>query len=55
MNDHDLQLLAIGASIGIYFMLLIQVIGGMLDDRRDRKVARAALAQIEAAEEKAAA
>jgi F0F1-type ATP synthase membrane subunit b/b' len=53
MNDHDIQLLAIGITIGIYVMLLVQVIGGVLDNRRDRKAIRAAKAQLEAAREKA--
>lgn len=52
MSDHDIQLLALGASIGMYLMLLVHVVGGMLDDRRDRKVARAAMAELEAARKK---
>jgi hypothetical protein len=52
MNDHDIQLLAIGVTIGIYVMLLVQVIGGVLDDRRDRKAVRAAKAELTEAKEK---
>ncbi|MGW7239710.1 hypothetical protein ACWGJB_30970 [Streptomyces sp. NPDC054813] len=53
MTDHDIQLLAIGTTLGIYLMLFVQVVGGILDDRRDRKVARAAQAQLDAARERA--
>ncbi|MBC2904005.1 hypothetical protein [Streptomyces cupreus] len=53
MTDHDIQLLALGTALGIYIMLLIQIIGGVLDDRRDRRVARAAEAQLKAALERA--
>jgi hypothetical protein len=55
MSNHDIQLLALGASIGVYFMLLVQVVFGVLDDRRDRKTVRAAEAKlaVAAAEEKA--
>ena len=55
MNDHDIQLLALGVSLGMYIMLFAQIIGGILDDRRDRKAVRAAKAKLEAAEERAAA
>ncbi|MEU1194949.1 hypothetical protein ABZ446_01840 [Streptomyces sp. NPDC005813] len=55
MNDHDIQLLSLGAAFGMNFMLFIQIAFGMLDDRRDRKVARAAEAKLKAAEERAAA
>ncbi|MER5209421.1 hypothetical protein ABT063_02175 [Streptomyces sp. NPDC002838] len=53
MSDHDIQLLALGVTLGMYLMLLVQVAFGVLDDRRDRKAARAAQAQLEAAREKA--
>jgi hypothetical protein len=55
MNDHDIQLLAVGASIGMYVMLLVQVVFGVLDDCRDRKAVRAAEAKFAAAREKAGA
>ncbi|WP_406199221.1 hypothetical protein OG331_22960 [Streptomyces sp. NBC_01017] len=55
MSDHDIQLLTLGASAGMLFMLLVQIVFGVIDDRRDRKVARAAQAQLDAAREKAAA
>lgn len=53
MTDHEIQLLVIGITIGMDLMLLIQIGFGILDDRRDRKVARAAQAQLEAARERA--
>lgn len=46
MTDHDIQLLALGTSLGMYIMLLAQIIGGIIDDRRDRKVARAVMAEL---------
>jgi hypothetical protein len=55
MTDHDIQLLCIGIAAGMYFMLALQMAFGILDDRRDRKVARAAEAELEASREKAAA
>lgn len=55
MSDHDIQLLALGCSFGMYVMLSAQIIGGIIDDRRDRKVAREAQAQLKAAREKAGA
>ncbi|MFE9765091.1 hypothetical protein ACFYPC_11250 [Streptomyces sp. NPDC005808] len=54
MTDHEIQLLAVGIAIGMNFMLLVQIAFGILDDRRDRKVARAAQARLKAAEERAA-
>lgn len=54
MSDHDIQLLSLGVAIGIYFMLFVQIAYGVIDDRRDRQVARAALAKLETAEERAA-
>jgi hypothetical protein len=53
MRDHDIQLLALGFGMGTNLMLLVQLIGGVLDDRRDRQAVRAAEAQLEAAREKA--
>lgn len=55
MTDTEIQLLCIGFTLGAYFMLLVQIAFGILDDRRDRKVARAAMAQLEAARERASA
>ena len=49
MNDHDIQLLAIGAASGTYLMLAVQVGFRVLDGRRDRKAARDAVAQLDAA------
>jgi hypothetical protein len=53
MTDNEIQLLAIGAAIGMYAMLALQIVFGILDDRRDRKAARAAMAMLEAARKKA--
>lgn len=53
MTDNEIQLLALGIAAGMNFMLLIQIAFGILDDHRDRKVARAALAQLEAAQQRA--
>ncbi|MEU9894261.1 hypothetical protein ACIBCS_27910 [Streptomyces phaeochromogenes] len=53
MTDHDIQLLALGATLGMYFMAAVQIAFGVLDDRRDRKVLRDAEAQLEAAQKKA--
>ncbi|MFF4347556.1 hypothetical protein [Streptomyces sp. NPDC001530] len=53
MSDHDIQLLALGVTLGIYFMIAVQIIGGILDDRRDREVARTAEAKLKAAQQKA--
>lgn len=53
MTDHELQLLCIGFTAGAYFMVLAQIIGGILDGRRDRKAERAAMAMLEAARERA--
>jgi hypothetical protein len=44
MSDHDIQLLVLGSAFGMYFMLLLQILYGILDDRRDRKAGSAALA-----------
>lgn len=53
MTDHEIQLLFIGVALGMDLMLLVQIGFGLLDDRRDRKVARAARARLNAAREKA--
>jgi hypothetical protein len=49
MTDHDIQLLAYGCALGMYLMLLLQIVYAILDDRRDRKAARAAQAKLTAA------
>jgi hypothetical protein len=54
MSDHDIQLLALGTTLGMYIMLIAQAVGSIIDDRRDRKVARAAQAELDASREKAA-
>ncbi|MGW2044665.1 hypothetical protein ACWCPF_05710 [Streptomyces sp. NPDC001858] len=53
MTDHEIQLLAIGVAIGMDLMLLLQLAFGILDDRRDRKAARAAEAMLDAARKRA--
>lgn len=53
MTDHELQLLFIGVAVGMDLMLLVQVAFGLLDDRWDRKAVRAAMAELEAARERA--
>ncbi|MET7779592.1 hypothetical protein ABZU94_29850 [Streptomyces mirabilis] len=53
MTDHDIQLLAIGASIGMYLMLLVQITFGILDNRRDRQAVRAVEARLAAAQRNA--
>jgi hypothetical protein len=53
MTDSELQILCIGFTVGAYFMVLVQAWFGFLDDRRDRMVARAIQAQLDAAREKA--
>lgn len=55
MTDHEIQLLTLGAALGMYIMLALQIAFGILDDRRDRKALRAAEAKLKAAEERAAA
>ncbi|MFE9098514.1 hypothetical protein [Streptomyces sp. NPDC007264] len=55
MTEHELQLLAIGFTLGMYAMLIAEIIRGLLDERRDRKARRAAEAKLKAAEERAAA
>jgi hypothetical protein len=46
MNHHDIELLTIGMAIGVYLMLALQIIYGILDDRRDRKAGSAAMAAV---------
>lgn len=55
MSENEIQLLSIGMAAGMNLMLLLQIGFGILDDRRDRKVARAAQAQLDAARDKAGA
>lgn len=42
MTDNDIQWLALGFTLGLYVMLLAQILGGLVDDRRDRKALQAA-------------
>lgn len=49
MTDHEILLLAVGFTLGMYAMLAVHIAFGIRDDRRDRKAARAAMAQLEAA------
>jgi hypothetical protein len=51
--SHDVQLLIIGAAVGMELMLLLQIVYGILDDRRDRKARLAAEAKLAAAREAA--
>jgi hypothetical protein len=53
MAENEMQILCVGFTLGAYFMVLIQAWFGILDDRRDRMVARAIQAQLDAAREKA--
>ncbi|MEV6174901.1 hypothetical protein AB0L99_42685 [Streptomyces sp. NPDC051954] len=55
MTDHEIQLLTVGIAVGMYVMLLLQITYDILDNRRDRKAARAAKEQLKAAQERAAA
>ena len=55
MTDTEFAMLCLGIQLGVLLMLLHQVIGGILDDRRDRQAARDAMAKLNAAREKAAA
>lgn len=49
MSNHEIQLLALGVGLGMQLMLLVQIVFGVLDDRRARTTLRAAEAQLEAA------
>lgn len=53
MSDHDIQMIAIGFAIGVDLMLILQLVYRIRDDRRDRKVERAARALLEDARAKA--
>lgn len=53
MSDHDIQMIAIGFAIGVDLMLILQLVYGILDDRRDRKTAHAARALLDDARAKA--
>ncbi|MEU9405063.1 hypothetical protein AB0E08_05045 [Streptomyces sp. NPDC048281] len=55
MTNHDIQLLAIGATIGVELMVLLQGCFQILDNRRDRKARLAAEEKLKAARERAAA
>ncbi|MBI0294478.1 hypothetical protein JBE04_08280 [Streptomyces sp. PRKS01-29] len=37
MTENEIQWLALGFTLGLYVMLAAQILGGMLDDRRDRR------------------
>jgi hypothetical protein len=54
MTDHEILLLVIGFTLGMYAMLAVHIVFGIRDDRRDRKAARAAEAKLKAALERAA-
>ncbi|MFD5572244.1 hypothetical protein [Streptomyces cadmiisoli] len=41
MTDNELQMLCIGITIGVYLMIVLDIVQGFAEDRRDRKVARA--------------
>jgi hypothetical protein len=43
MRDHDVQLLIIGAAVGMELMLLLQIVFGILDDRRTDRAVRSRL------------
>ncbi|WP_455359994.1 hypothetical protein [Streptomyces sp. SYSU K21746] len=45
MTDHEIQLLALGATLGAYVMLLLQLTFDAYDSRRGERAARAALAR----------
>jgi hypothetical protein len=53
MSDHDIQLLVFGATFGMYFMLFLQILYGILDDRRARKARLAAETLLDEAREAA--
>ncbi|MFE3495291.1 hypothetical protein ACFXOS_19830 [Streptomyces sp. NPDC059175] len=48
MTDNELLMLATGINLGVYLMVLQHFVGDFLDARKDRKVAAAALAELEA-------
>lgn len=47
MSDREIQLLVIGFQIGMTVMLLAQIVFSLLDDRRDRRAAQAALQRLD--------
>ena len=49
MSDNQIQIFCIGAAAGMDFMLLLQILYGILDDRRDRKAGSAARAAFKRA------
>lgn len=53
MTDHEIQLLALGTNLGVAFMLAVHFVGQARDDRRDRKVLRAAETKLQAPQERA--
>lgn len=44
MTDQEIQFLALGVSIGVYFMLAVSIMFDMLDHRQARKRAERMLA-----------
>jgi hypothetical protein len=53
MTETEFGMLCLGLQAGALLALLGQVLGGVLDDRRDRMAARAIQAQLDAEREKA--
>ena len=53
MTETEIALVVLGIEIGMLIMLLVQVTFGILDDRRERKAARAAQARLDAARSRA--
>lgn len=53
MTDHEMLLLALGFTLGMYAMLALHIAFGIRDDRRGRKAERAALEQLDAARARA--
>lgn len=53
MSDHEIQLLVIGAALGVYLTLLAMLIGGILAGRHARGAELDAQALLKAAEERA--
>ncbi|MFD9221478.1 hypothetical protein ACFWDI_16080 [Streptomyces sp. NPDC060064] len=45
MTDHETQLLALGANIGVAFTIAVHFVGQALDDRREARTDQAALNQ----------
>ncbi|MGW3427525.1 hypothetical protein ACWDHW_06150 [Streptomyces melanosporofaciens] len=42
MTEGEIYFLSLGVTVGVYLMLLVQVVGQMVDDRRDRRALAAA-------------